>query len=194
MQLARPELKKTVRRSKKKAEAEAAKSGLEPEGAEIKTVPVKPPNSTIAATTPDPKATSTTVTKSEEPKKTIPSAPSKTPTFVPKMNKEECDLESMATGSTVNLLNFYKLTFLAMAKKTPFVSDSVLKSEAGGVATKLKKLRAEKASSPVAAVNIEKSSPEKVDRGPRKYSARRKTEEIIPPPKVESQENVRFIQ
>ena len=80
-----------------------------------------------------------------------------------------------------------------MAKKKPIVSEAVLKSEAGGVATKLKKFRTEKATSPVGSGTteaVEKASPEKTGRGPRRYSARRKTEEIIPPSVAENKENV----
>lgn len=104
MQL-RPEPKKTVRRSKKKAEEEAAKAaGLTDITSTAKSVAETPVES--AAT---PKAVSVatktaistkvqTPSSAEESKKTIPTAPSKVPIFKPEIKKDDNDLESIATG------------------------------------------------------------------------------------------------
>ena len=106
-----PEPKKTVRRSKKKAELEAAKTGVTldtPSGSDLtkkdienKAETVRRPSvSTKVVAKDEPKAM---VSKTEEPKKTIPATPAKVPSFVPAVNKDESDLESIATGKIYNI-------------------------------------------------------------------------------------------
>uniref|UniRef100_A0AC35F4J3 Uncharacterized protein n=1 Tax=Panagrolaimus sp. PS1159 TaxID=55785 RepID=A0AC35F4J3_9BILA len=188
--LVRPEPKRTVRRSKKKAEEEAAKAEgltepliaskkeIESTKTEIPAPPAAPkiPPTSLIKKGEEAKPTTTAAIKAEGLKKPISTAASvkALTSFIPETKKDDSDLEFIAA---------------AMAKKKPItVSESVMKSEAGGVASMLRR-KAEKAASPIPNNEItEKSSPEKVERGPRRYSARRKTEEIIPPLKIESKQ------